>query len=147
MKNLISLLCLSLVTISFCFAQTDAVKTDDTEVLKIAEVMPTMKGCEQEETEQLRSQCTIQKIQEHLAKNIIYPAESLEKGNTGTVYVSFIIDEKGNVTNVKTLRGVNEEMDQEAMRVVSLLPPFNPGVQKGENVKVQFQLPVKYTMK
>ena len=127
------------------FSYTES--SDSTEVITIVERMPTYKGCEKEKTEELRNQCTYKKIQEFLAKNINYPVNSRDMGITGTVYITFVIDPTGYTVEPKVIRGVNEELDNEALRVISLMPQWNPGMQKGKYVKVQYTIPIKFNLR
>jgi TonB family protein len=81
-----------------------------------------------------------------IAGNIKYPQQAKEKGVQGTVYISFVIDETGAVGNAKVLRGIGSGCDEEALRVVKMMPKWKPGKQSGKNVKVQFNLPVKFAL-
>ncbi|MEI8201746.1 MAG: energy transducer TonB [Bacteroidota bacterium] len=81
-----------------------------------------------------------------LTDNIKYPQVAKESGIQGTVYVTFVIDEKGRVTDVKVLRGIGGGCDEEAVRVVKLFPPWNAGKQTGKAVRVQFNMPIKFTL-
>ena len=78
------------------------------------------------------------------AKNIKYPQEAREKGIQGTVYVSFIVDEEGKITDAKVLKGVNKILDDEALRILSLMPKWIPGKQAGKPVRVQHNMPIKF---
>jgi protein TonB len=82
-----------------------------------------------------------------LAKNIQYPDKARNNGIQGTVYVTFIISKEGKVTDMKILRGVNKDIDKEAMRVISILPQWFPGMQQGKFVKVQYNLPIRFTLR
>lgn len=81
-----------------------------------------------------------------LLANIKYPEEALKKGVTGTVYVTFVVQKDGSVANVKVLRGIGSGCDEEAVRVVALMPKWNPGEQKGKPVDVQYNLPIKFAL-
>lgn len=81
-----------------------------------------------------------------IVDNVKYPEIPKEEGVTGKVYVGFIIDKEGNVTDVKLLNNVDPYLDKEALRVVSSLPAWKPGKQGGESVKVSFQLPIKFML-
>ena len=81
-----------------------------------------------------------------LIANIKYPEEALKKAVTGTVYVTFVIEKDGAVTNVKVLRGIGSGCDEEAARVVKMMPKWNPGEQKGKPVAVQYNLPIKFNL-
>jgi TonB family protein len=81
-----------------------------------------------------------------LVQNIKYPEEAKKKGIQGKVFVSFIIEADGSITNVKVLRGFDKSCDQEAVRVIKLMPKWNPGIQEGKTVRVQFNLPIKFAL-
>ena len=146
MKNLFYLLALIFIT-KFAYAQTEKKSAEEPEVFTVVEIMPSWKGCEGQGSAEKTDQCTHSKLQEFLARNIKYPANSLEEGVTGTVYVSFIVDPEGKIIQPKVLRGVNDELDEESLRVIALLPEMNPGLQRKKPVHVQYLIPVKYSKK
>ncbi|MFH1319604.1 MAG: energy transducer TonB [Bacteroidota bacterium] len=82
----------------------------------------------------------------YLAKNIKYPEMAKNAGIQGTVNLSFIVNKKGKITNVKVLRGIGGGCDEEAMRIVKNMPRWNPGKQRGKPVKVSFSLPVRFKL-
>lgn len=81
-----------------------------------------------------------------IKKNMRYPASARRMGVDGTVYVSFVVSKDGSISEVKTLRGISADCDQEAMRVVSMMPPWKPGKQNGKPVFVRFVLPIKFQL-
>jgi TonB family protein len=81
-----------------------------------------------------------------LVENINYPEEAKKKGIQGTVFVTFIVQANGAVTNVKILRGIGSGCDEESVRVVKIMPNWIPGMEKGKNVAVQFNLPIKFKL-
>ena len=85
-------------------------------------------------------------LMKYIQKNVKYPAIAKEYNITGKVYVSFIVDKKGSVTNVKIVRGVDKNLDAEAMRVVKSLPKYKPGQQRGKPVRVMFTIPINFTL-
>jgi periplasmic protein TonB len=85
-------------------------------------------------------------LMEYLAKNISYPPMAKESGIQGTVFVTFVVEPNGNVTNVKILRGIGGGCDEEATRVVKNMPTWKPGKQRGKPVRVQFNLPIKFVL-
>ena len=117
------------------------------EIFTIVERMPAFKGCENEGTEEKRSACTYNKIQEYLARTVVYPPMAKDNGITGTVYVTFVIDNNGTVKDARVLRGVGSGLDEEAIRAVKAMPKWNAGQQRGKSVSVQYNLPVKFTLK
>jgi TonB family protein len=81
-----------------------------------------------------------------LAHNIKYPPKARENGYQGSVFLTFVIGKEGNVRDVKILKGVETEIDREAMRVVRGMPQWFPGMQKGRFVNVQYNLPIRFTL-
>ena len=85
-------------------------------------------------------------LMKFIQKNVKYPAIAKEYNITGKVYVSFIVDKGGSVTNVKIVRGVDKNLDAEALRVVSALPKYKPGKQRGKPVRVMCTIPINFTL-
>jgi TonB family protein len=81
-----------------------------------------------------------------LQSNIKYPEDALKAGIQGTVFVTFVIQSDGALTNVKILRGIGGGCDEEAYRVVKMMPNWIPGMDKGRKVAVQFNLPIKFRL-
>jgi protein TonB len=82
----------------------------------------------------------------YIAQNVKYPVICQENGVQGMVSVSFVINEKGEVTNVKAFRGTDANLEQEAVRVVKSLPNWKPGKQRGKAVKVSYNVPVRFKL-
>lgn len=85
-------------------------------------------------------------LMEYLSKNIKYPEAAMKKGIQGRGIVQFVVEKDGSITNVKILRGVDPELDKEAVRVVSAMPKWKPGTQRGEAVRVRFTVPVMFRL-
>ena len=85
-------------------------------------------------------------LMKYIVNNVKYPPIAKEYNITGKVYVSFIVDKTGNVTNVKIVRGVDKNLDAEALRVVKSLPKYKPGKQRGKPVRVMFTIPINFTL-
>lgn len=81
-----------------------------------------------------------------LVANIKYPQVAKENGIQGTVYVSFVVNIDGSIGEVKVIRGIDRSCDEEAVRVVKMMPRWKPGKQSGKNVKVQFNMPIKFSL-
>lgn len=86
------------------------------------------------------------KMMEYIAQNIKYPAMARESGIQGRVFVNFVVEPNGSVSNVKILRGIGGGCDEEAIRVVEAMPKWTPGRQRGKAVRVSFNLPVRFTL-
>lgn len=102
-------------------------------VLMIVEEMPSFVGGDEARNKFLND-------------NIKYPQQASENGIQGTVYVSFVVDSKGNVTDVKVVRGIGGGCDEEAIRVVRMMPPWHPGKQNGKQVRVLFNMPIYFKL-
>lgn len=82
----------------------------------------------------------------YLQQNIKYPEEAKELGIQGKVFVTFVVEVDGSITDVRVLRGIGGGCDEEAIRVVKSMPKWVPGKQRGVPVRVQFNLPIKFTL-
>jgi len=81
-----------------------------------------------------------------LQQNISYPQVAKEAGIQGTVFVTFVVEVDGSVSDVKVLRGIGGGCDEEAIRVVRSMPKWSPGKQRGRPVRVQFNMPIKFIL-
>ena len=86
------------------------------------------------------------KMMEFIARNIKYPPMARESGIQGRVFVNFVVEPDGSVSNVRVLRGIGGGCDEEAIRVVEAMPKWTPGRQRGKAVRVSFNLPVRFTL-
>lgn len=85
-------------------------------------------------------------LNKYLYENIKYPQMAKESGIQGRVFVTFVVEKNGEVTDVRVLRGIGGGCDEEAIRVVQNMPKWTPGKQRGKPVRVQFNLPIKFTL-
>lgn len=108
-------------------------KPGDGQVFYIVEEMPEFPGGESA-------------LRNHIASTVQYPPEAQQKGIQGRVYVTFIVTKDGSVQNAKIARGVDPELDKEALRVVTGLPAWKPGRQKGEAVNVSYTVPINFVL-
>lgn len=84
----------------------------------------------------------------YLQESIHYPAEEAKAGKQGTVYVSFVVEKDGSVSNVKILKGVADApgLSQEAIRVITAMPKWTPGKINGKTVRVSVTQPIKFVL-
>jgi protein TonB len=82
----------------------------------------------------------------YMSRAVKYPIIAQENGIQGKVYVKFVVNEQGKVSNGEILRGVDPSLDKEALRVVSTLPDFKPGKQRGKTVKVFYNAVINFTL-
>lgn len=106
------------------------------QIFTVVEQMPEFPGGEEE-------------MMKYLGSKIKYPAMEKDNNISGTVYLTFVVEPDGNITDVKSLRGVKggPGLEQEAARVVKSMPNWKPGKQNGKSVRVQFNLPVRFSLR
>ena len=85
-------------------------------------------------------------LQRYLHNSVKYPNIAMENGIQGKVYVGFVVERNGSISNVRIARGVDASLDKEAMRVVRLMPKWIPGKQNGEPVRVSFTAPINFVL-
>ena len=117
------------------------------EIFVIVEDMPRFPGCEDEKSKAEKEKCAFINMQKFIVKNMNYPPKALDAGITGTVYVNFVVMPDGSIKDAKIARGIGGGCDEEALRVVSSMPKWKPGKQRGKPVMVSFNLPVKFALK
>lgn len=116
---------------------------EDVEVpFSVIEDIPVFPGCEHVAKSQRRA-CFQEKMEAHVTKNFTYPEAALDLGIQGKVFVIFVIDSKGYVTNIRS-RGPDRVLEKEAERIISLLPKMTPGKQRGKAVKVPYSVPIVF---
>lgn len=81
-----------------------------------------------------------------LQKNQKYPPSARRMGIEGKVFVKFIVDKEGAISNIEIMKGINADLDKEAVRLIKLMPPWKPGKQNGRAVKSQFVLPIHFKL-
>ena len=74
------------------------------------------------------------------------PKEALEKGIEGAVIVQFIVEKDGRLTNINVIRGIGYGCNEEAIRLIEIMPDWNPGRQRGQPARVQFTLPIRFIL-
>lgn len=107
---------------------------EEPQIFTIVEEMPSFPGGEAE-------------LFKYLGKTVKYPPMAQDAGITGVVYMTFVVDENGKVKDPKVLRGIGGGCDEEAIRVVKAMPAWDPGKQRGKPVRVQYNLPIRFTLK
>lgn len=114
------------------------------EVLNFAvvESVPVFPGCEDAVTNDEKKQCFQAEIIRFVSRNFKFPEIARNMGVSGKVYVSFVIEKDGSISNVEIARGVEESVDNEAVRVVKSLPKVQPAKQRGKPVRMSFMLPI-----
>lgn len=106
---------------------------EETKIFEVVEQMPKFPGGDAA-------------LIQYLASHTNYPTVAAENGVQGKVYVGFVVERDGSVSDVKILRSVDPSLDKEAMRVVRSMPKWTPGKQNGSAVRVKFQVPVNFKL-
>ncbi len=108
-------------------------ETEDAPVFFIVEEMPEFPGGELA-------------LRKYIGQSVKYPVIAQENGIQGRVYVQFVVNTKGEVEQVKIARGVDPNLDKEAIRVVQSMPKWKPGKQRGKAVKVSYTVPINFQL-
>lgn len=132
-RLVIALLTLPLFAIIFLACNNDKAENTAEPVVTKAEVMPEFKGG----TEALYS---------YLGQNIVYPEAAKVDSIEGVVFVSFIVDKTGVVTQPEVLKGIDPRLDAVALKVISDMPEWTPGMDKGKPVAVQYNIPIRFKL-
>ena len=103
------------------------------EIFGMVETMPMFRGGEQ-------------KLFEFIGNNVVYPQEAIDAGVEGKVFVEFYIEKDGTVSDAKVLQGIGYGCDEEALRVVGLMPKWRPCKVRGESVRVRQTLPITFVL-
>ncbi|MFH6769898.1 energy transducer TonB [Gaetbulibacter aquiaggeris] len=118
---------------------------EDVEVpFSVIEDVPVFPGCENGSKTEKRN-CFQLKMEEHVAKNFKYPEPALDLGIQGKVFIIFVIDQDGFVSSIRS-RGPDKILEQEAERIIKLLPKMIPGKQRGKPVKVPYSVPIVFRL-
>lgn len=129
-----------------CFTlESIATDTSKQETFKVVEQMPRFPGCEEEASEN-RSKCARRKMIEFIIANLNYPEKAKKTNVQGTVIVRYIVDKTGDLRDIEVVRGIGSGCDEEALKVVQMMPKWIPGKQRGKNVNVQFNLPFNFQL-
>lgn len=113
------------------FGPYDGEDTGDEDVFMVVEDMPQFPGGS---------------VTKWINKNVKYPPLAQENGIQGKVFIKFVIEKDGSVTDVQVARGVDASLDKEAVRVIKAMPKWKPGKQRGKAVRVSYTLPINFQL-
>ena len=134
MKKFIILALMAVFGLTTVSAQKTVVAKKNQKVFDVVEQMPEYPGGQAA-------------LFEYLSKNIKYPADAEKKKVEGKVFVTFVVDSDGKITDVSLLKKVFPSLDAEAIRVISAMPNWIPGRQKGQAVRVKYTVPIMFRLK
>ena len=118
----------------FVFDFPEEIIEEENTPIIIPQVMPEFEG-------------GIKGVMEYLQKNIVYPEFAKDANIQGKVYLTFVVEKDGSVSNVKLLKGIGGGCDEEAIRVVKKMPNWKPGKQFNKTVRVQYNLPIAFKLR
>ena len=116
------------------FEVTEEEEEEEEEIFVVVEDMPTFRGGD------------VNKFREWVQSRIKYPQIAAENGIQGKVFIMFVVEPDGSVSNVTIMRGVDPALDNEAVRVVQNSPKWAPGKQRGAPVRVRFSITVNFQL-
>ena len=128
-----------------------AIKPTVEEIFKVVEENPRFPGCEDlAGSKEEKEKCSKEKLLEFIYKNIKYPAIARENGIQGMCVVRFVVEKNGSITDIELVRDIGAGCGEEAVRVVGLMNEmgerWSPGRQRGQPVRVQYNLPVRFKL-
>lgn len=106
---------------------------DDNQIYTVVEQQPEFPG-------------GMESMMKFIQKNMKYPAQARRMGTEGRVFIGFVVNLDGKITDVNTVKGISMDCDKEAARVIQMMPPWKPGKQNGRAVRVRFVLPVNFKL-
>ena len=133
--------------------QPDPLRLDTTEVVLEGCVVPEMGevGNPEHDVYQIVEQMPEfpngqEALMLYIAEQVKYPAEAKKAGAQGRVFIGFIVEPDGSLSDFKVLRGIGYGCDEEALRVVKSMPKWQPGMHRGKAVRVQYLVPVNFKL-
>ena len=136
MKRLIFMSLMATCCLTTVLAQKTVVSQKDQkeEPFDVVEDMPAFPG-------------GMEAMIQFISNNIQYPADAQKQKIDGRVLVNFVVEKDGSITEVKVIKPTFPSLDAEAVRVVKAMPKWKPGYQKGQAVRVQFTMPINFSLK
>jgi protein TonB len=118
-------------------------------LISSVEELPIYPGCEAAVAASREEgfNCFNRMIMALVGRNAVYPKKARQKGIQGNVYVRFIIEKDGYVSNVEVVRSVDPELDAEAARVIKMLPRMEPAKVNGKPVRIKYTIPISFRLK
>ena len=134
MKKLIMMSLMAFFCLTTISAQKTVVSKKNQKVYDVVEKMPQYPG-------------GMVALFEFLEKNLKYPADAQKQKVEGRVIVSFIVETDGSISDINIVRKVFPSLDEEAVRLLGMMPRWSPGLQNGKPVRVKYAIPITYSLK
>ena len=116
----------------------------DKEVLTFADMMPSWKGCEKFDFPAKREECTAKEVEKYVKENLVYPERADQMYLEGQVFIKFVVEENGCLSNIAISRTLGGHTGWEAQKLVRGMPYWNPGMDKGSIARVEMHIPVTF---
>ena len=130
--------------------QSAAAPKPDGPIYKVVGQMPRFPGCEELGIEEEVKQCAQQELLKYVYRNLQYPADARQNRTEGTVIVTYVVEQDGSTSGFRVHRDIGDGCGEEALRVLSEMNAkgiiWTPGKQRGQPVRVQFNMPVKFKL-
>lgn len=134
MKKFLIMALMSLFGLTTVSAQKTVVANKNQQVFEVVEKMPEYPGGQVA-------------LFEYLSKNVKYPADAKKQKIEGRVLVSFVVNTDGSITDIEVMKKAFPSLDAEGVRVISGMPKWTPGEQKGQKVRVHYTVPIVFHLK
>ena len=134
MKKLIMMSLMAMLGLTTVNAQKTVVAEKNQQVFDVVEQMPEYPG-------------GIQALFEYLQQNVKYPEDAKNQKVEGRVIATFVVETDGTINNVEVVKPAFPSLDAEAVRVLSAMPKWKPGMQSGKVVRVKYTVPINFNMK
>ena len=134
MKKLLLMSLMALFGFTTVSAQKTVVAEKNQQVFDVVEQMPEYPG-------------GFQALFEYLGQNVKYPEDAEKQKIEGRVLANFVVETDGSISNVEVIKPAFPSLDAEAVRVLSAMPKWTPGMQSGKVVRVKFTVPINFSLK
>ena len=134
MKKLIMMSLMAILGLTTVNAQKTVVAEKNQQVFDVVEQMPEYPG-------------GIQALFEYLQQNVKYPEDAKNQKVEGRVIATFVVETDGTINNVEVVKPAFPSLDAEAVRVLSAMPKWTPGMQSGKVVRVKYTVPINFNLK
>jgi protein TonB len=152
MEKRILLLFAIIMAVSTFYAQTPptipttSLSGQAREVHRVVETKPAFPGCSNTRGSIEHRNCSEENMLKFIYRNLEYPAIALKNGVEGTVFLRFIIEEDSSLTNFEIVRDIGAGCGTNALKVAMQMPKWEPGLQRGKPVAVEYNLPIRFSL-
>lgn len=133
LQNLLTLCAIFSIVLFISSCSNNSETKEEAEIFTVVEELPQPEG-------------GLESFYQYVQKEITYPLLARENGVEGRVFVEFVVERDGSLSDIKVVRGIGNECDSEALRVIKGASPFNPGKQRGRTVRVRMVVPITFKL-